>query len=106
VHSEASAAIAAMHAEERSPCPDPQPQAKVAACPTCASCPTCPAAGAQVPVAGLGSLHVDDATSATAIDLGLRHTTDTPLVMLTFGNKAVRVVPLKPLQTPPCSITL
>lgn len=99
VHSEAaaaSAAIAAMRAGERSPCPEPQPQAKAAACPMCASCPTCPSSGAQVPAVGLGLLHVDDATSAAAIDLGLRHATDTPLVMLTFGNKAVRLVSLKP----------
>ena len=34
-------------------------------------------------------MRIEAAASARSMDLGMRHTTDRPLVMLTFGNKAV-----------------
>lgn len=94
---------AAAARSEAAPCPPPPPAVQAAAgaaaaAAAAARCPAC-AAGETARVAQ----HVDDATSAAAIDLGLRSThADTPLVMLTFGNKAVRA-PSAPLPHTPAS---
>eukprot|EP00241_Pyramimonas_parkeae_P004033 CAMPEP_0114245480 /NCGR_PEP_ID=MMETSP0058-20121206/11919_1 /TAXON_ID=36894 /ORGANISM="Pyramimonas parkeae, CCMP726" /LENGTH=662 /DNA_ID=CAMNT_0001358537 /DNA_START=323 /DNA_END=2308 /DNA_ORIENTATION=- len=59
-------------------------------CPLSTTCPAClPCNASTQSSPEIQALRVEDAASALSMDLGLNHDTDTPLVMLTFGNKAV-----------------